>query len=77
LQKNTVKIQWIAEQFGIYATFCVTSSGLPQVNPKFMIRRHLLLIVIGVSFGITAPCSKTMSLIEQSLLSTYGKTRPA
>jgi hypothetical protein len=49
------QILWMAEQFGMYAMFSPINSGLPQVNPNFMVHRHLLLVVNGVSFGITAP----------------------
>jgi hypothetical protein len=39
----------------VYAMFSPITSGLSQVNPNFMVHKHLLLVVNGVSFGITAP----------------------
>jgi hypothetical protein len=50
-----LQILWMAEEIGKCAMFSVTNSGLSQVNPNFMVHRHLLLVVIVVSFGIAAP----------------------
>jgi hypothetical protein len=49
------QILWMAEQLGIYAIFSPINSGLSQVNPNFIVQRHLLFVINGVSFGITVP----------------------